>query len=66
MTSFPDKVPTFLFLFSDTGGGHRSAAEAVIEALRLEYGDQVGNNRYETGMLVAKSAQYYPVHQGVN
>jgi 1,2-diacylglycerol 3-beta-galactosyltransferase len=41
MTSSPDKVPLFLFLFSDTGGGHRSAAEAVIEALRLEYGDQV-------------------------
>ncbi len=31
----------FLFLFSDTGGGHRSAAEAIIEALQLEYGDLV-------------------------
>jgi 1,2-diacylglycerol 3-beta-galactosyltransferase len=41
MTSFPDKVPLILFLFSDTGGGHRSAAEAVVEALRLEYGDGV-------------------------
>jgi 1,2-diacylglycerol 3-beta-galactosyltransferase len=28
--------PRVLFLFSDTGGGHRSAAEAVIEALELE------------------------------
>jgi 1,2-diacylglycerol 3-beta-galactosyltransferase len=28
-----------LFLFSDTGGGHRSAAEAIIEALGLEFGD---------------------------
>jgi 1,2-diacylglycerol 3-beta-galactosyltransferase len=27
-----------LFLFSDTGGGHRSAAEAIIEALHLEFG----------------------------
>ncbi len=26
-----------LFLFSDTGGGHRSATEAIIEALNLEY-----------------------------
>jgi 1,2-diacylglycerol 3-beta-galactosyltransferase len=31
--------PHILFYFSDTGGGHRSAAEAIIEALRLEYGD---------------------------
>ncbi len=26
-----------VFLFSDTGGGHRSAAEAIIEALDLEF-----------------------------
>ena len=31
--------PHILFLFSDTGGGHRSAAEAIIEAIQLEYGD---------------------------
>lgn len=30
--------PRILFLFSDTGGGHRSAMEAIIEALFLEYG----------------------------
>lgn len=30
-----------LFLFSDTGGGHRSAAEAIIEALDLGYGETV-------------------------
>jgi 1,2-diacylglycerol 3-beta-galactosyltransferase len=30
-----------LFLFSDTGGGHRSAAEAIIEALHEEYGEAV-------------------------
>lgn len=35
-----------LFLFSDTGGGHRSAAEAIIEALNLEYGNQI-----EAGMV---------------
>lgn len=31
----------FLFLFSDTGGGHRSAVEAIIEAIGLEYGDRI-------------------------
>jgi 1,2-diacylglycerol 3-beta-galactosyltransferase len=29
-----------LCLFSDTGGGHRSAAEAIIEAFHLEYGER--------------------------
>ncbi|MGA9533492.1 MAG: glycosyltransferase [Anaerolineales bacterium] len=28
--------PRILFLFSDTGGGHRSAAEAIIEALEAQ------------------------------
>jgi 1,2-diacylglycerol 3-beta-galactosyltransferase len=31
------KKPHIVFYLSDTGGGHRSAAEAVIEALQLEY-----------------------------
>ncbi len=35
-----DKKPNIIFLFSDTGGGHRSAAEAIIEALDLEFPDQ--------------------------
>lgn len=30
-----------LFLFSDTGGGHRSAAEAIIEALQIQYRDAI-------------------------
>ncbi|MGQ0600991.1 MAG: MGDG synthase family glycosyltransferase [Anaerolineales bacterium] len=30
-----------VFWFSDTGGGHRSAAEAIIEALKAKYADQV-------------------------
>jgi len=29
--------PHIVFLFSDTGGGHRSASEAIIEALNLEF-----------------------------
>ncbi|MBN1535858.1 MAG: galactosyldiacylglycerol synthase [Anaerolineales bacterium] len=32
-------LPRILFLFSDTGGGHRSAAEAIIEAIHIQYGD---------------------------
>jgi 1,2-diacylglycerol 3-beta-galactosyltransferase len=34
------KKPRILFLFSDTGGGHRAAAEAIIEALETQYPDQ--------------------------
>src|SRR4030066_354526 len=41
MSDSPAEKPNILFLFSDTGGGHRSATEAVIEALQIEYGDQV-------------------------
>lgn len=33
------KRPHVVFYFSDTGGGHRSAAEAIIEAMQNEYGD---------------------------
>jgi 1,2-diacylglycerol 3-beta-galactosyltransferase len=35
------KKPHLLFLFSDTGGGHRAAMEAIIEALQLEFADQI-------------------------
>ena len=35
------KKPHILFLFSDTGGGHRSSTESIIEALELEFGDAV-------------------------
>jgi len=30
-----------LFLFSDTGGGHRSSFQAIRDAMRIKYGDQV-------------------------
>ena len=33
------KKPHILFLFSDTGGGHRAAADAIIEAMQLEFSD---------------------------
>ncbi len=35
------KKPHIVFYFSDTGGGHRSAAEAIIEAINLEYKNKV-------------------------
>lgn len=35
------KKPHIVFLFSDTGGGHRSAAQAIMEALEIYYPDQV-------------------------
>jgi len=40
------KKPSILFLFSDTGGGHRSAAEAIIEAINLEF-----PNQFDTKMV---------------
>lgn len=41
MPQSPPDLPKMLFLFSDTGGGHRSAAQAIIEALKLEYNDRI-------------------------
>lgn len=41
MTPDPASKPHILFLFSDTGGGHRAAADAIIEALGLEFGGAV-------------------------
>jgi 1,2-diacylglycerol 3-beta-galactosyltransferase len=35
------RKPHIVFYFSDTGGGHRSAAEAIIEAIEFEYKDHV-------------------------
>ena len=35
MTRKTAEKPHILFLFSDTGGGHRSAAKAIIEALEI-------------------------------
>jgi 1,2-diacylglycerol 3-beta-galactosyltransferase len=35
------RKPHIVFYFSDTGGGHRSAAEAIIEAIHLEYDGRV-------------------------
>lgn len=36
-----NRKPHIVFLYSDTGGGHRSAAQAIIEALDIYYPDKV-------------------------
>ncbi len=41
MADLPAKRPHILFLFSDTGGGHRSSTEAIIEALKLEFDERI-------------------------
>lgn len=46
--------PRILFLYSDTGGGHRSAANAIIEALETEF---PGTFDIE---MVDFFTQYYP------
>jgi len=41
MNNTTPKKPHIVFYFSDTGGGHRSAAEAIIEAINIEYRNKV-------------------------
>jgi 1,2-diacylglycerol 3-beta-galactosyltransferase len=41
MTNLPIDKPHITFLFSDTGGGHRAACEAIIEAIHCEFGEAV-------------------------
>lgn len=50
---YPEQ-PHILFLFSDTGGGHRSASEAIIEAINLEFPNQI------TTEMVDLFRQYAP------
>ncbi len=46
MPAKTNRKPHILFLFADTGGGHRSAAEAIIEAIELEFPE-----RFNTEMV---------------
>ena len=39
MSNLTTNRPQVTFLFSDTGGGHRAASEAIIESLHNEFGD---------------------------
>lgn len=47
MNSHHPDLPHILFLFSDTGGGHRSATEAIIEAIHLEFGDRIAAEKVD-------------------
>ncbi len=41
MNNTTPRKPHIVFYFSDTGGGHRSAAEAIIEAINIAYKNKV-------------------------
>ncbi len=41
MANLPTDKPHITLLFSDTGGGHRAASEAIIEAIHGEFGEAV-------------------------
>jgi 1,2-diacylglycerol 3-beta-galactosyltransferase len=41
LSAAQERKPHILFLYSDTGGGHRAAAESIIEALDLEFGKSI-------------------------
>jgi 1,2-diacylglycerol 3-beta-galactosyltransferase len=63
MTTNPK--PHVLILFSDTGGGHRSAAEAIIEAIELEFGDAISTEmvdffKQHTPLPLNRLPQWYP------
>jgi 1,2-diacylglycerol 3-beta-galactosyltransferase len=44
MSNRPTKKSDVTFLFSDTGGGHRAAAEAIIESIHAEFGDAMSTS----------------------
>ena len=55
MTPVRGNKPRILFLFSDTGGGHRSASEAIIEAINLEYPNQIETEMVDIFLQYAPS-----------
>ncbi len=57
MAAKPKRV---LFLMSDTGGGHRAAAQAIIDALKMKYGDQVETTMVDVFKLMAFPMNYQP------
>jgi 1,2-diacylglycerol 3-beta-galactosyltransferase len=59
MADLPSKRPHILFLFSDTGGGHRSATEAIIEALQLEFDDRISTQMVDIFLEIAPQPLNY-------
>ncbi|HJQ15135.1 MAG TPA: glycosyltransferase, partial [Anaerolineales bacterium] len=65
MNPLNHRKPHIVFYFSDTGGGHRSAAEAIIEAIHLEYQNQVTTEMVDFFKTYAprpfnRAAEMYP------
>jgi 1,2-diacylglycerol 3-beta-galactosyltransferase len=61
MVDLSKKPPHILFLFSDTGGGHRSATEAIIEALQLEFDGLITTQMADIFLEIApKPLNYLP------
>jgi 1,2-diacylglycerol 3-beta-galactosyltransferase len=61
MTDFPSKQPHILFLYSDTGGGHRSATEAIIEAIQLEFNEHISTQMVDIFLDIApRPLSYLP------
>jgi 1,2-diacylglycerol 3-beta-galactosyltransferase len=61
MADLPPNRPHILFLFSDTGGGHRSATEAIIEALKLEFNDRITTQMVDIFLDIApRPLNYMP------
>jgi 1,2-diacylglycerol 3-beta-galactosyltransferase len=61
MTDRTPNRPHILFLFSDTGGGHRSSTEAIIEALRLEYDQRITTQMVDIFLDIApRPLNYLP------
>ena len=50
-----------LFLYSDTGGGHRAAAQAIDRALKA----LPGGRAIETHQIDAFASSWFPVREGV-
>jgi 1,2-diacylglycerol 3-beta-galactosyltransferase len=50
-----------LFLYSDTGGGHRAAAQAIDRALKA----LPGGSSIETNQIDAFASSWFPVREGV-
>lgn len=61
MADHHSERPHILFLFSDTGGGHRSATEAIIEALKLEFNDRITTQMVDIFLDIApRPLSYMP------
>jgi len=61
MADLPYERPHILFLFSDTGGGHRSATQAIIEALQIEYDDRITTQMVDIFLDIApRPLNYLP------